>query len=154
MLVGVWINGLAFVPYGLLQAQGRPDLTAKFHVAELVPFAGLLWLGVHFAGVTGGAVVWCIRVAADGALMLAATGIFRVVIMRLLPGMAVIGLAFIATTLVGDHLATRGVVTLFLGGLSLFITHSTTPEVTRLVSSQVVAAFCRNRIDVVPEAGS
>jgi O-antigen/teichoic acid export membrane protein len=154
MLVGVWINGLAFVPYGLLQAQGRPDLTAKFHVAELVPFAGLLWLGVHFGGVTGGAVVWCIRVAADGALMLVATGILRAVIVRLLPGMAVIGLAFIATALVGDHLATRGLAISFLGGLSLFITHSISPEVTRLVSSRVLAAFCRNRIDVVPEAGS
>jgi hypothetical protein len=51
-------------------------LTAELHLAELVTFVGLLWAGIHFGGVTGAAVVWSARVAADAALLFVAAGIF------------------------------------------------------------------------------
>lgn len=38
LMLGAWTNGLAFLPYGLLQGQGRPDITAKLHVAQVLPF--------------------------------------------------------------------------------------------------------------------
>ena len=30
LMIGAWINGVAFIPFSLLQAQGRPDVVAKF----------------------------------------------------------------------------------------------------------------------------
>ena len=51
----VWINGLAYVPYALLEARGRPDLTAKFHIIEIFPHVAILWLCLHKFGLIGGA---------------------------------------------------------------------------------------------------
>ena len=69
LLIGVWINGLAYIPYGHLQAIERPDIVAKFHLIELVPFLGVLWVGLHYFGLIGAAWAWTLRVAVDGALL-------------------------------------------------------------------------------------
>jgi O-antigen/teichoic acid export membrane protein len=69
LAVGVLINSLAHVPYSLLQAHGRPDVTAKFHLAEL-PLQGLLvWWLISLWGTTGAALAWTIRVAVDALLL-------------------------------------------------------------------------------------
>ena len=44
LAVGVFLNSLAMIPFVLIQAAGRPDLTAKFHMVELAIYAPLLWL--------------------------------------------------------------------------------------------------------------
>jgi O-antigen/teichoic acid export membrane protein len=72
LFAGVWINGLGHVPYTLLQAQGRPDLPARFHALEFVPFLIVLAFGVKFGGAFGAAVAWCGRALFDSALLLAA----------------------------------------------------------------------------------
>lgn len=69
LLLGIWVNGLAFIPYGHLQALGRPDITAKFHAIELLPFLGVLWLGLHYFGLIGAAYAWTLRVTFDAALL-------------------------------------------------------------------------------------
>jgi O-antigen/teichoic acid export membrane protein len=69
LLVGMWVNSLAFVPYAFLQAQGRPDLTAKFHLLEVPPYVGALVLGLHFGGITGAAWAWTGRVTLDAVLL-------------------------------------------------------------------------------------
>jgi O-antigen/teichoic acid export membrane protein len=69
LLIGVWVNSLAVVPFALLQAQGRPDLPAKFHVMELAPYLGGLVLALHLAGIRGAAWAWSGRAAADAALL-------------------------------------------------------------------------------------
>ena len=63
LLMGMWVNSMAVIPFAFLQAQGRPDLPAKFHLLELVPYIGALILGLHLAGIQGagvglGPVVW------------------------------------------------------------------------------------------------
>ena len=75
LFAGVWINGLGYVPYILLQAQGRPDLPARLHALEFVPFLIVLAIGVKFGGPFGAAVAWCGRVLFDSALLLAAAGL-------------------------------------------------------------------------------
>ena len=65
----VWINGLAFVPYALLEARGRPDLTAKFHLIEIFPHVALLWLCLHEFGLIGGAWALVFVSALDAALL-------------------------------------------------------------------------------------
>jgi O-antigen/teichoic acid export membrane protein len=70
LLLGAWINGIAFIPYGLLQGQGRPDVVAKVHALEIVPYVLLLWLMLNKFGVLGAAIAWTVRVAVDTVLLL------------------------------------------------------------------------------------
>jgi O-antigen/teichoic acid export membrane protein len=69
LLLGIWLNSLAMVPYALLQAQRRPDLPAKFHLLEVAPYIGGLALGLHLAGIRGAAWAWTGRAAADAILL-------------------------------------------------------------------------------------
>lgn len=62
---GVWINALAQVPYALIQAYGRSDLTAKIHLAETPFYFILLWLLIHEVGIAGAAIAWSLRTTAD-----------------------------------------------------------------------------------------
>jgi O-antigen/teichoic acid export membrane protein len=70
--VGVLINAVAHVPYTFLEAAGRPDVPAKFHMIELaihVPFA---WYMVGRYGINGAAIAWTARVTLDTTLLLLA----------------------------------------------------------------------------------
>ena len=69
LLIGIFLNSAAHLPYALLQAHGRSDLTAKLHLLELPVFAVLLVAGVHWFGITGAALAWTLRVALDAALL-------------------------------------------------------------------------------------
>ncbi len=71
LFLGTWVNSLAVLPYSLLQAQGRPDLPAKFHLLESLPYVGGLILGLHLAGINGAAWAWTGRAALDAILLLA-----------------------------------------------------------------------------------
>ena len=146
LLAGTWINGLAVVPYSLLQARGRADLTAKFHLLELAPFVGLLWPGIYFGGVTGGAAVWCFRVAADAVLLFVATKMFHVTIVRLLPAMLLISFAVAASMVVGNHLLVRGILLVLLTPFSLFVAHATSPDVKQLALSYIREMRARDAI--------
>ncbi|MFZ0393030.1 MAG: flippase [Terracidiphilus sp.] len=72
LTAGVLINSLALIPYGLLQGVGRPDLTAKFHLAELPIHIGLVWFLVMHFGLPGAALAWTLRVTLDFVLLIAA----------------------------------------------------------------------------------
>ncbi|GAB2535361.1 flippase [Rhodanobacter koreensis] len=69
LLVGVFANSAAHVPYALLQAHGRSDLTAKLHLAELPVFVGMLLWAVSLWGVVGAALAWMFRVALDSIFL-------------------------------------------------------------------------------------
>lgn len=69
LTLGVLINSLAQVPYSLVQASGRPDVTAKFHLLELVPYLALVWWATSNYGILGTAVVWLLRVGVDACLL-------------------------------------------------------------------------------------
>lgn len=71
LLAGIFINSAAHVPYALLQAHGRADVTAKLHLLELPVFALLLITGVHWYGVAGAALAWSLRVLLDTTLLYA-----------------------------------------------------------------------------------
>jgi O-antigen/teichoic acid export membrane protein len=77
LMFGVWINGLACVPYYLLQARNRPDVAAKLHAIETVPFLVTLLLGTHFFGLIGAAVSWSLRMLIDAILLFHVTGQIR-----------------------------------------------------------------------------
>lgn len=77
LLLGTWINCLAYVPNTELQARNRPDLVAKAHVAELAPFLVLLAAGIYFFGLIGAATAWTVRVGLDAILLFLLSGRIR-----------------------------------------------------------------------------
>lgn len=70
LALGVLINGLAQTPFTFLQAAGRPDLTAKFHIGELFLHLPVTWFLVVHYGVAGAALAWLIRVSIDTTLLM------------------------------------------------------------------------------------
>jgi O-antigen/teichoic acid export membrane protein len=68
-VVGLWANCLAYIPYSAIQGRGRPDVTARFHLVEVVPYLLLLWLALEWRGAEGAAIAWSIRVWADAVLL-------------------------------------------------------------------------------------
>jgi len=69
LAIGVFVNGIANVPFALIQGIGRPDTTAKLHLLELPVYLTTLWWLVHMWGIVGAAVAWLGRVALDALLL-------------------------------------------------------------------------------------
>jgi O-antigen/teichoic acid export membrane protein len=70
--VGVLINAVAHIPYTFLEAAGRPDVPAKFHMIELVIHVPIAWYLVGAYGITGAAIAWTARVSLDTTFLLVA----------------------------------------------------------------------------------
>jgi len=62
LAIGVFINSFGYLSQALIQGYGRPDLTAKLHLAELAVYVPYLWLLVNQYGIDGAAIAWTIRV--------------------------------------------------------------------------------------------
>jgi O-antigen/teichoic acid export membrane protein len=71
LAVGVLLNGLAQIPFTFLQSAGRPDLTAKLHLAELPFYLAMLWTGIEQWGVAGAAAAWTLRSGFDTVALFA-----------------------------------------------------------------------------------
>ena len=100
ILLGLWVNGPAWVPSNLLQAQGHPDVVAKFHVLELGPFVGLLWVALHNYGLEGAAFAWSARVVLDTSLLFWGSRIGWTGLVELFPGAILLGVAWFIATVV------------------------------------------------------
>ncbi|HEX8380427.1 MAG TPA: flippase [Allosphingosinicella sp.] len=70
LLPGIWANGLGLVALSILQGQGKPKRVALAHLAETLPYAGLLYLGLTYFGLAGAALAWSVRVAADALILI------------------------------------------------------------------------------------
>ncbi|HSA07273.1 MAG TPA: flippase [Candidatus Gastranaerophilales bacterium] len=66
---GVLFNGLAFIPYCFIQAYGKSDMTAKFHLIEFPVYMILLFGLINVFGILGAAFAWTIRVIMDYLLL-------------------------------------------------------------------------------------
>lgn len=69
LAVGVLLNGLALVPFGLLHGAGRPEWTAVVHAGELVLYLPAVWLLASNFGIEGAAAAWALRVGVDALLL-------------------------------------------------------------------------------------
>jgi O-antigen/teichoic acid export membrane protein len=69
LMIGIFINSHAQVPFGLIQGAGRPDLTAKLHMLELPLYVILLWWLLNDFGIIGAAVAWVLRIVIDTVLL-------------------------------------------------------------------------------------
>lgn len=85
ILAGVLVNGFALVPFTLLQAVGRTDLTARLHLVELPLFLIALTTLVTSFGVVGASMAWALRITFDGlCLLLMARRLFPLLSRQLL----------------------------------------------------------------------
>jgi O-antigen/teichoic acid export membrane protein len=73
LAVGILFNSLAQIPFALLQGLRRPDLTAKFHLLELLLYVPLVLFLVKSMGIAGGALAWTLRVMLDALLLFLAS---------------------------------------------------------------------------------
>jgi O-antigen/teichoic acid export membrane protein len=76
--LAVFINSLDYVPFALLQGSGRPDLVAKWNLAELLPYLVVTYLVIQRYGAEGAAVAFAVRTIADTVFLFIAAS-------RLLP---------------------------------------------------------------------
>lgn len=69
LALGSMINVLAHPAFTVLQSAGRPDIIAKVHLAELVPYLFMLWFFTHAFGIAGTAAAWTLRLLVDTVLL-------------------------------------------------------------------------------------
>jgi len=67
--LGVFINSLGQIPYAFLQGTGRPDITAKLHLSELLFYLPTVWLMIVVYGIEGAAVAWAARMVVDTLIL-------------------------------------------------------------------------------------
>ena len=131
LLLGIWINGPAYIPYAYMPAQGRPDLMTKFYLAELAPFLFILWVLIAWLGIVGAALAWAIRSSADAIFCFAATGTTktygRAISFTLIPVIAAAFMAFAALPVTLD-IPMGGVIL----AVSLGISYYLLPEALRV----------------------
>jgi O-antigen/teichoic acid export membrane protein len=72
LAVAILVNSIVQVPYTLIQALGRPDLTAKFHLVQLPVHGFLVWWLVSQWGIIGAALAQGVRIAFEALLFFAA----------------------------------------------------------------------------------
>jgi O-antigen/teichoic acid export membrane protein len=65
LAIGVLMNGMASIPFSLIQGVGRADITGKLHLIQLPIYLGFLWWMVMSFGIQGAAIAWCARVTLD-----------------------------------------------------------------------------------------
>ena len=66
---GVFLNSLSYVPFALIQAAGRPDITAVLQFIELPPYGLAIYFFAKHYGITGVSVAWMARVTVDAVLL-------------------------------------------------------------------------------------
>lgn len=69
LTIGVFINGFAKIPFSLVQAASRPDLTARSHVTQLPFFLVAVYVGSLHFGIVGAAAAFTARMAIDTTLL-------------------------------------------------------------------------------------
>lgn len=62
---GIIVNSIGQMLYAKIQGLGRPDLTAKLHILEAIPYWAILFLLIKQFGIQGAAIAWFLRVLVD-----------------------------------------------------------------------------------------
>lgn len=110
LAIGVYFNGIAGIPFSLIQGIGRPDITAKLHLVELSLYGVVLLFFIQLWGIVGVATAWSLRTGLDLLLLTWVSRRFaslrRTDLIRFSTGLAlsltVLGLGFVPDTLVSQ----------------------------------------------------
>ena len=102
---GMWMFGLSFVAFTLLQSQGKADLTGKLHIAEFLPFLALIWSLTTAFGIIGAATAWTLRCTVDAAAMFWVSGMSRRHLFQLSPPGALLAASLFLSRFLGPSVA-------------------------------------------------
>ncbi|MFP5275983.1 MAG: flippase [Acidobacteriota bacterium] len=69
LALGVFLNSLGTIPDRLIKGLGHPHIVAKLHVSELPLYFCLLYLLIHYYGITGAAMAWTFRSGVEAIIM-------------------------------------------------------------------------------------
>lgn len=69
LTVGIYVYSLAYLAFSLLQSAGRPDLAARWHLLELVPFVLAAAWATRRWGIAGMAWVWTARCGIEALVL-------------------------------------------------------------------------------------
>ncbi|MFM6308346.1 MAG: polysaccharide biosynthesis C-terminal domain-containing protein, partial [Dolichospermum sp.] len=61
IIIGIYINGFAFLFEVVIQGSGRPDLTAKLHLFELLLYIPYLIFSIYMWQILGASIAWILR---------------------------------------------------------------------------------------------
>ena len=140
LFLGAWINGLAFVPFHFMQSQGRPDLTGKLHIAEVVPFLAVLWVLTTTFGINGAAIAWSLRCTVDAFAMFWAAGIPKKSVFSALRPAALLGVSGVGAHFIGSSLALSVPVAAVVGSVSLALAYAFSEDWRRFLFTLSVRA--------------
>ncbi len=70
LLLGVLINSISWVPGNMLTGQGRPDIVAKIHAAQIPLYIVLTYFLIRKYSIEGAAVAFTLRVSIETLLIL------------------------------------------------------------------------------------
>jgi len=121
----VFVQALGYVPLTTLQAIGRPDIAAKYYLAEIPLYFALCFLLVPRYGIEGAAWAWLLRLA------IVTTGLMWSARRELQGGQSVEGISLLRRSL-GMN---------FLFGGSLFLLHASGLSTTNSAGLLVVASL-------------
>lgn len=139
LFLGAWVNGLAFITLTLIQSQGRPDITGKLHMIEIVPFLAILWALTSTLGINGAAIAWSVRCAADALALFWVSGIpRRDVLAALRPG-GLLAAAEILTWFAGPGLGLALPAAALVGLIGVGLAYACSEEWRRLIDTHVTA---------------
>jgi len=62
---GILVNSIGQILYAKIQGIGRPDLTAKLHIFESIPYWIVLYILIKAYGIEGAAIAWFLRASLD-----------------------------------------------------------------------------------------
>ncbi len=96
ILVGFWLNALAWVPFTWLQGSGRPDIVTKVHLLEIPPCLLILYILLTEYGISGVALYIILRNAIDIILLTLAARLAKTLPYILALGMILLGSALIS----------------------------------------------------------
>jgi O-antigen/teichoic acid export membrane protein len=128
-----------------MQGQNRPDIIAKFHAIEAVPFVALLWLGVRVAGVEGAAWAWSFRVVTDTILLFWAARLGRKLINQLMPAFVLLAATLMGVSVLNESLRIRLPAAVVLAALGLIWGWFAAPEPARNMIGRITQAVGRIR---------
>jgi O-antigen/teichoic acid export membrane protein len=135
LAIGIFFSCLAFAPGALLDAIGRPDVNAKWQLAQAALFLPLSALGLIWLGIEGAAAAWAARCAMDSLgrlwfcarLYPAAAPAVRANLAPLIAG----GIGLCALLPFQDHAWLAALSALALAGFALAGWRALTPEERR-----------------------
>lgn len=116
ILVGVWANSLAYVPYNYLQGTGKPNVITKILFVELIPFLLILYYATIMWGLAGAATAWTIRSIGDSLILFLTSGITKKIWKMVPIPLIMVAVAFVLAFFI------KAPFVIFVGSLILLIT--------------------------------